>query len=38
MGFLNEPSLDNTHQITPDGSFRILIEMWMLAYFGKTLF
>ena len=37
MGFLNEPNQEDTHLISSEGSFRIWIEMWMLAYFGKTL-
>lgn len=37
MGFLNEPNRENKQQISSEGCFRIWIEMWLLAYFGKTL-
>jgi len=37
MGFLNEPNLEDKQQISSEGCFRIWIEMWLLAYFGKTL-
>lgn len=37
MGFLNEPNREDKQQISPEGCFRIWIEMWLLAYFGKTL-
>ena len=36
-GFLNELNQEDTHQISSEGCFRIWIEMWMLAYLGKTL-
>lgn len=37
MGFLNEPNRNNKQQISSEGCFRIWTEMWLLAYFGKTL-
>ena len=37
MGFLNEPNREDKQQISSEGCFRIWIEMWLLAYFGKTL-
>ena len=37
MGFLNEPNREEKQQISSEGCFRIWIEMWLLAYFGKTL-
>lgn len=37
MGFLNEPNREDNQQISSEGCFRIWIEMWLLAYFGKTL-
>lgn len=37
MGFLYEPNREDKQQISPEGCFRIWTEMWLLAYFGKTL-
>ena len=37
MGFLNLPNNEDKQKISPDGCFRIWTEMWLLAYFGKTL-
>jgi len=37
MGFLNEPNREDKQQISAEGCFRIWTEMWLLAYFGKTL-
>ncbi|MDG1702267.1 MAG: hypothetical protein P8I61_05055 [Opitutae bacterium] len=37
MGFLNMPNNEEKGQISPEGCFRIWTEMWLLAYFGKTL-
>lgn len=37
MGFLNEPNREDKQQISSEGCFRVWIEMWLLAYFGKTL-
>ena len=37
MGFLKIPVSEDKRRISPEGCFRIWIEMWLLAYFGKTL-
>ena len=37
MGFLNLSNSEDRRRISPEGCFRIWTEMWLLAYFGKTL-
>ena len=37
MGFLKIPDSEDKRRISPEGCFRIWTEMWLLAYFGKTL-